>query len=91
MKPRKSYIDEDGEVGELDEAWFREAKPASEIPELARVLKKHGRLGRPPLPEEERKQRVTIYLDRDVVAKLKEDGRGWQTRANRTLRAALGI
>ena len=48
-------------------------------------------LGRPPLPEAERKQRVTMYLDRDVVERLKSDGRGWQTRANATLRKALGL
>ena len=88
---KKSYIDENGEISELDEAWFREAKPTSEIPELVEILEKHGRMGRPPLPEDDRKQRVTMYLDRDVIARLKEDGRGWQTRANAKLREALGL
>jgi uncharacterized protein (DUF4415 family) len=63
------------------------AGKASDFPELARTL----RPGRPELPEELRKQRVTMYLDRDVIARLKEDGKGWQTRANAKLRAALGL
>ena len=37
------------------------------------------------------KQQVTIRLDPDILARLKEDGRGWQTRANALLREALGL
>jgi uncharacterized protein (DUF4415 family) len=48
-------------------------------------------LGRPPLPDDEKKQRVTMYLDRDVVDRLKEGGKGWQTRANAKLREVLGL
>jgi len=91
MSKRKSYIGKDDEILELDEQWFREAKPVTEFPELVEILQRHGKLGRPPLPESERKQRVTMYLDRDVIAVLKKDGRGWQTRANQKLRAALGL
>jgi uncharacterized protein (DUF4415 family) len=47
--------------------------------------------GRPALPEADRKTRVTLYLDPDVLARLKADGKGWQTRANAALRRALGI
>lgn len=75
----------------LDDAWFEEAHPAADTPELARILRRHGRLGRPPLPEEARKRRVTLYLDPDVVERLKAGGRGWQTRANAVLRRALGL
>jgi len=53
--------------------------------EVARLL------GRPAMAEDDRKQRVTMYLDRDVIERLKKDGRGWQTRANAKLRAALGL
>ena len=88
MSERKSYVDEDGEVAELDEAWFREAKPASELPEVAAMLR---RAGRPPLPEETRKVRVTMSLDPDVVERLKAGGKGWQTRANAELRKGLGL
>ena len=35
------------------------------------------------------KTRVTIRLDADVVARLREDGPGWQTRANAALRQAV--
>jgi uncharacterized protein (DUF4415 family) len=34
---------------------------------------------------------VTLYLDPDVLARLKADGKGWQTRANAALRLALGL
>ena len=91
MGKRKSYIDENGDALELDEQWFREAKPVTEFPELVEILTRHGKLGRPSLPASERKQRVTMYLDRDVIERLKEGGRGWQTRANGALRAALGL
>lgn len=73
-----------------DEEWA-EMRPVTDFPELADLLRKAGKLGRPPLPEAERKERVTLYLDRDVVARLREGGRGWQTRANATLRKALGL
>ena len=66
-------------------------RPVWEFPELTDILQKHGKLGRPPLPEEKKKQRVTMYLDRDVVGRLKQGGRGWQTRANEKLRKALGL
>lgn len=37
------------------------------------------------------KVQVSIRLDEDVVAALKEDGKGWQTRANDMLRKALHL
>ena len=75
----------------LTEAEFAEMRPVTDFPDLAEILRKAGKLGRPPLPEDQRKQRVTLYLDRDVVARLRADGRGWQTRANAALRKALGL
>ena len=90
-KVRPPIIDEDGEVRELTAEDFAEFKPIWDFPEAVEILQKHGRLGRPPLPEAEKKQRVTMYLDRDVIARLKEDGKGWQTRANAKLREALGL
>jgi uncharacterized protein (DUF4415 family) len=88
MAGRKSYIDENGDALELDEDWFREAKPTTDIPELVDLLRRQGR---PALPEADRKTRVTLYLDPDVLARLKADGKGWQTRANAALRQALGL
>lgn len=66
-------------------------RPVWDFPELVEILQKHGKLGRPPLPEAERKTRVTLHLDPDVLAELRKDGRGWQTRANAALRRALGL
>jgi len=66
---------------------FAQAKPLDAFPDLTKIV----RQGRPTLPEAERKQRVTMYLDRDVIDALKENGRGWQTRANQKLRDALGL
>lgn len=84
---RKLRPDEpDEDTPEWTEADFARARPAHEIPELAEILR-----GRPPLPEAEKKQRVTMYLDRDVVERLKKDGKGWQTRANARLREVLGL
>jgi uncharacterized protein (DUF4415 family) len=40
-----------------------------------------------PWPPE--KQQLTIRLDADVLAWLKSGGRGYQTRINRILRAAM--
>ncbi|MCF6304799.1 MAG: BrnA antitoxin family protein [Rhodobacteraceae bacterium] len=86
MKEPKPYIDDDGEVRELDEQWFKDAKPTSEFPELVKILR-----GRPKLPDGAQKKRVTMFLDRDIIEKLKADGKGWQTRANAKLREALGL
>jgi uncharacterized protein (DUF4415 family) len=82
---------EDPDNPEWTEADFRRARPVWDYPELVDILQKAGKLGRPPLPDGEKKQRVTMYLDRDVVERLKADGKGWQTRANARLRAALGL
>ncbi len=68
------YIDEDGEVRELDARFFAKARRA-----------------RPPLPAEKRKRRTMIMLDADVIDRLKEGGKGWQTRANALLRSGLGL
>lgn len=94
-KPRidasRPLIDEDGEVRELTAEDMRQFRPTSDFPELVALLQKHGKLGRPPLPAHQRKQRVTLHLDPEVLDRLKADGRGWQTRANAALRRALGL
>lgn len=80
--------DADGEVRELTEADFAHFRPTHEVPAVMAAL---TRAGRPPLPPEQRKRRVTLHLDPDVVERLKEDGKGWQTRANAMLRRGLGL
>ena len=58
----------------------------SDIPVLPASAWKHavrGRLYRPV------KQAVSLRLDADVIAWLKKDGEGYQTRANRMLRELM--
>jgi uncharacterized protein (DUF4415 family) len=54
----------------------------SDIPELVSVFFEKATL----VPA---KQLVTIRLDADVVAWLKRNGRGYQTRANKILRTVM--
>lgn len=72
---RAPLTDENGEVREITEADMKHAV----------------RLGRPPMPADLRKRRVTMMLDPDILDRLKAGGRGWQTRANALLREALGL
>jgi len=37
------------------------------------------------------KEQVSVRLDPDVIAKLREAGPGWQSRLNGLLRVALGL
>ena len=98
------YIPSDAEDAELTAAaeadeenpeWtaedFARAKPVWEFPELVAILQKHGKLGRPPMAADDKKHRVTLYLDPEIIARLKQGGKGWQTRANAELRRALGL
>jgi uncharacterized protein (DUF4415 family) len=62
-----------------------------EVRELDEHFFKTAVRGRPPLPEGEKKKRVSIMLDPDVLSKLRSEGKGWQTRANALLREALGL
>ena len=72
---REPLVGKDGEVREITEADMTHAV----------------RLGRPPIPADLRKRRVTMMLDPDIIDRLKADGRGWQTRANALLREALEL
>lgn len=84
-------IAEDPDTFEWTDENFANARPVWDFPELVEILQAHGKLGRPPLPASERKQRVTLHLDPDVLTALKAEGRGWQTRANAALRKALNL
>ena len=37
------------------------------------------------------KEQISVRLDPDVIAKLREAGPGWQSRLNGLLRVALGL
>ncbi len=59
--------------------------------ELDEQFFKEAKRGRPPLPDDVRKQQVTILLDPDVIEFFKKPGRGWQTRVNAALRGVAGL
>jgi uncharacterized protein (DUF4415 family) len=58
----------------------------SDIPELTEEFWKNAVRGRFYRPI---KQAVSLRLDADVIAWLKKDGAGYQTRANRVLRERM--
>ena len=80
-KPRP-LIDEDGEVRELTAAdmmrlrHMKEALPAT----LQRKLNVRGAQRTPT------KERITIRLSPDVVARFRATGDGWQTRVDAALK-----
>ena len=68
---------------ELTEEDFARMRPAMEFAHARRLAREQERrraVG---------KTRVTLRLDADVVSRLREDGPGWQTRANSALRQAV--
>ncbi len=92
---RDSGTDAASEPDEENPEWtadtFARARPFWDFPELVAVLRANGKLGRPPLADADKKRRVTLYLDPDLLDRLKAGGKGWQTRANAALRVALGL
>ena len=74
---------------ELTDELAAQLRPLQEVdPELAALVRKGGR---PALPERDRKRRVTLMLDPDVIEHFKAGGKGWQTRMNSILREAAGL
>ncbi len=61
-----------------------------EAVELGDSFFKKARRGRPPMPEDSRKQRVTLFLDPDLIKYFKRGGKGWQTRINAALKEFRG-
>ena len=83
-KPDPEQIDDD--LPELDEAFFARARPAAEVMDEA-FMARARRPGRPK--SETPKVEVKIRLDANVVAHLRETGKGWQTRVNAELAKAV--
>ncbi|MGQ0742705.1 MAG: BrnA antitoxin family protein [Alphaproteobacteria bacterium] len=87
MKKRKVHPDKpDKENPEWTKSDFAKAKRVWEIPELAHLSKRRpGERGPQKTPT---KQQVTLRLDRDVLARFRSTGRGWQKRINEALKKA---
>jgi uncharacterized protein (DUF4415 family) len=81
---RGPLTDEEGEVRELMTADLEQFRAAEEIlpPPLAEMLGA-GKRGPQRAPT---KERITIRLSRDVVARFRATGEGWQTRLDTALR-----
>ncbi|KQT35144.1 hypothetical protein ASG29_03210 [Sphingomonas sp. Leaf412] len=78
----------DDDNPEWTEEDFARARPAHEVlpPEVVAALTR--KTGRPAGSD---KEQVSLRLDRDVIARFKAGGPGWQTRMNAALRAAAGV
>jgi uncharacterized protein (DUF4415 family) len=63
---------------------FAKARPITDFPELAAAFAqaKGGR------PRGSNKEQVALRIDKDVLARFRATGPGWQTRINAILRAA---
>ena len=83
-------IASDPDTWEWTEEEWASSRPAIEVvPNIVKAYRE-GRLTiAPHLRKKRAKTRVTIRLDADVVARLRADGPGWQTRANAALREAV--
>lgn len=60
-----------------------------EAMELDEEWFKEATIGRPPMPEEQRKVSIKLRLDPDIVEGYRATGKGWQTRMNDALRKSL--
>lgn len=76
---------------ELTPEMAAKARTIFEIPEMAEFAEFIRKGGRPLMPDEYRKRRVTIMLDPDVIEHFKAGGKGWQTRVNAALRKVAGL
>ena len=76
----------DHENPEWTDEDFARAKPLSAFPELKAALERKG--GR---PVGSTKEQVALRIDKDVLARFRAGGPGWQTRMNEARRAAVGM
>jgi uncharacterized protein (DUF4415 family) len=83
-KPDPERTDRDNP--EWTDADFKRAKPArTTFPDLAEYSEKRKRGQRGP-QKAPVKEAVSLRIDKDVLAKYKATGRGWQSRVNVALR-----
>ena len=75
-------IARDPDAPELDEEWFRRARPASEV--VPHIVERWRRTrGKQKAPT---KEAISIRLDSDILVYYRATGKGWQSRINETLR-----
>ena len=81
----RAAIASDPDTKDLTDADWAQRRPTFEVaPHVEEFLRKE-RAARKACP----KTRVTIRLDDDLLARLREGGPGWRTRANDALRRAV--
>lgn len=76
---KSDWIDPD-DAPELTDEWFDKADLM-----IGRVVIRRGR------PPGESKAHVSLRIDKDVLAKFRADGPGWQSRINAALRKVAGV
>lgn len=81
MSKQKPVVFDDDNPEWTDEDFAR-ARPISEFPELAAAFAK-AKGGR---PKGSNKELVSLRIDKDVLAKFRASGPGWQSRINDALR-----
>lgn len=93
-EPQKGYSKEDWDEvcdsPELTEADFAKARPARQVLPADFLESTAKRRARGP-QKAPTKELVSLRLDRDVLTKFREQGRGWQVRINEALRKAAGL
>jgi uncharacterized protein (DUF4415 family) len=89
MDERKHFgaavSDDPDDAPELLEAFFEDA----EIRQGETIIRPYRGPGRPKLDAP--KEQISVRLDQDVLAKLREAGPGWQSQINALLRQALRL
>jgi uncharacterized protein (DUF4415 family) len=79
MANRKPWTDDEGEVRELTDEFFAEAKKFSELPA------EHQRILRGIMEE----KKVPVPLPKDIVEKMQSTGEGWELRVEEAVRQWL--
>ena len=83
MANRKPWTDDEGEVRELTDEFFAEAKKFSELPA------EHQRILRGIMEENAAKKKVPVPLPKDIVEKMQSTGEGWELRVEEAVRQWL--
>lgn len=73
---------------EWTEADFAAARPASELPPQVAAALTRNKGGR---PKGSNKEQVALRLDKDLLARYRAAGPGWQSRINDDLRKVAGL